>query len=533
MCSFGTSGKFRSPHTLGLEQPIKDLRGGALALLSFLVLAIAPTTASAEVYWSSYNSNEIGRANIDGSGINQSFITGASTPDGLAVDPGHLYWANWGGVNGATTIGRANIDGGGVDQSLITGNFVSDVAVDADHIYWTTGDLSGPNTIGRANIDGSGADQNFISIGSVPLGVAVDADYIYWTTFTGTIGRANLDGSGVDQSFITGLTNVNGVAVDADHIYWTIYAPFGNGDGGEIGRANLDGTGLDQSFIAGDFNPYRIAVDSGRIYWSNYDANTIGRAMIDGAAMDQSFIVGADHPAGVAVTPQPLADPSPASLAFGSPKPIPRGSVSAPQTVTYTNTGTAALSINGLATSGANADDFSADLEGCSGPLTPGESCMAEVRFTPQAKGLRSATLTAITDASEDPKTLLTGSAGPPQPPVITALRVTPKSFPASNRSMPLPRKAPARITLTLSEDATITFKVRRKPPARRGGPPPRYLRRFKAQLREGRNSIPFTGKFGELKLKPRDYKLTARARGSLKQPSERVATTFKIVAPR
>lgn len=42
--------------------------------------------ASSHLYWT--NAGAIGRANLDGTGANQSFITGASQPVGVAVDAG-------------------------------------------------------------------------------------------------------------------------------------------------------------------------------------------------------------------------------------------------------------------------------------------------------------------------------------------------------------------------------------------------------------------------------------------------------------
>ncbi len=66
------------------------------------------------VYWANLGTNTIGRANLDGSSPNPSFITGASNPSGVAVDSGHIYWAN----NGANTIGRASLDGTGVNREL-------------------------------------------------------------------------------------------------------------------------------------------------------------------------------------------------------------------------------------------------------------------------------------------------------------------------------------------------------------------------------------------------------------------------------
>jgi len=40
------------------------------------------------VYWTNFDANTIGRADLDGQNVNQSFISGASGPFGLAVDSG-------------------------------------------------------------------------------------------------------------------------------------------------------------------------------------------------------------------------------------------------------------------------------------------------------------------------------------------------------------------------------------------------------------------------------------------------------------
>src|SRR5690348_13774644 len=86
----------------------------------------------------------------------------------------HIYWSNV----GTNTIGRADLDGSNVNQSFITGaDDPADVAVDAEHIYWPNYNT---NTIGRADLDGSNPNQNFITTGaSNPLGMAVDAGHIY------------------------------------------------------------------------------------------------------------------------------------------------------------------------------------------------------------------------------------------------------------------------------------------------------------------------------------------------------------------
>jgi hypothetical protein len=79
---------------------------------------------------------------------------------------------------------------------------------------------------------------------------------------------------------------------------------------------------------------------------------------------------------------------SPPSLIFGS---VAVGASSASQTVTLTNTGTAAASFLepfGFATSGTNWNDFHKDPH-CGTNLAPGKSCTVSVFFKPLAKGTR------------------------------------------------------------------------------------------------------------------------------------------------
>jgi len=47
--------------------------------------------------------------------VNQSFISGLNSAGGLAVDGTYIYWTN------GNAIGRANLDGTGVNESFITG----------------------------------------------------------------------------------------------------------------------------------------------------------------------------------------------------------------------------------------------------------------------------------------------------------------------------------------------------------------------------------------------------------------------------
>src|SRR6266508_1325005 len=80
-------------------------------------LTLTGAGASRHVYWANYNTGTIGRADVDGQNPNQSFITGATFPEGVAVDSGHVSRPN----SAPGTIGRADLDGQNPNQSFITG----------------------------------------------------------------------------------------------------------------------------------------------------------------------------------------------------------------------------------------------------------------------------------------------------------------------------------------------------------------------------------------------------------------------------
>jgi hypothetical protein len=231
------------------------------------------------VYWTNANGPEsVGRANLDRSGVNQTFITPAPEvfgPTDVAVDAGHVYWTNGSGTS--PSIGRANLDGSGADQSFIaaSGPYPSYLAVDASHIYWTTGS-NGEYSIARANLDGSAVELHFIDLPapSPPFGLAIDSGHIYWSD-GGAIDRANLDGTGIETNFIDVRAGAYAVGVDAGHVYFANYS-IGNEITYWIGRANLDGSEVNQDFFATGRTPVvDIATDPGHIYWATQEVHEL------------------------------------------------------------------------------------------------------------------------------------------------------------------------------------------------------------------------------------------------------------------
>ena len=99
---------------------------------------------------------------------------------------------------------------------------------------------------------------------------------------------------------------------------------------------------------------------------------------------------------------------SAASLSF---TPQSEGITSAAQTVTLTNSGSAALSITNIAVAGANPTDFAA-TNNCPPTLAGGASCVLSVSFKPLATGSRMATVNVSDNAPGSPQVISLSGTG-------------------------------------------------------------------------------------------------------------------------
>jgi hypothetical protein len=284
-------------------QPVRHTRSRALFVALVLVLTCvlgAPAAhAAGYIFWGNNDDAivgpSIGRADRDGTHVDQAFALADGPTVHVAVAHDQVYW-NWGGG-----IGRANADGTtdatNPTQSFVTGLGTTGeaLAADAAYVYWSQGSTS---AIGRVPSAGTPVDNSFVTGVSGPTALAVDGTYLYYAHDGDRIGRVQRDGTtGDDPDFITGATDVMGIAVDASHIYWSEFT------GGRIGRANIDGSAPDHSFITGGNHTFGVAVDGGHVYWANQGDDTIGRAPLNGLQAEQAFITGAHDPTGLAVLP--------------------------------------------------------------------------------------------------------------------------------------------------------------------------------------------------------------------------------------
>ena len=132
------------------------------------------------------------------------------------------------------------------------------------------------------------------------------------------------------------------------------------------------------------------------------------------------------------------------------------GTTSAPQAVTVSNPGTAALLITGVSFGGTNPGDFvfpaSFTLPSSGSPLTvaAGGSTTIPVSFKPTVAGSRSATLLLTDNATGSPHSVgLSGSTGPG---VVT---VTPSSIPFGNQAL-MVASAAQNVTVTNNTSSAI-----------------------------------------------------------------------------
>jgi hypothetical protein len=117
---------------------------------------------------------------------------------------------------------------------------------------------------------------------------------------------------------------------------------------------------------------------------------------------------------GTGVLPAPIVSLSANGVAFAAQA---LGTTSAAQTVTVRNTGTATLSIQTVAITGANSGDFAiANGSTCTNAanVAINGSCAIQLTFTPTGPGARSATVGITDNAADSPETIsLSGTTAP------------------------------------------------------------------------------------------------------------------------
>jgi hypothetical protein len=144
----------------------------------------------------------------------------------------------------------------------------TDLAVDAQYVYWTTAD----NTVMKTLKSGVGTPSIVASAQAGALaGIAVDAQNVYWTVNSidgfGTVMKSSLNGGGRPTVLTKYCDGPGGIATDGQSVYWTNNGLL-SGQGG--GVVSADAAGL-PSVIAALGNRQMaidIAVDDRDIFWA-------------------------------------------------------------------------------------------------------------------------------------------------------------------------------------------------------------------------------------------------------------------------
>ncbi len=122
-------------------------------------------------------------------------------------------------------------------------------------------------------------------------------------------------------------------------------------------------------------------------------------------------------------------------------------STTASQYFYISNTGTAAIAINSIAITGANAGDFAVSSNNCGSTLPANTSCYVYVTFTPSAIGARTAAVTITDSAAGSPQSVALSGTGQ----TTTTLTFNPASVSFANTNV----GATSTQTLTVTNTGT------------------------------------------------------------------------------
>lgn len=197
----------------------------------------------------------------------------------IAVDDASVYW--WGTPEHRTDpAGALHVvprRGGDVADLVLPVHSLGGLAVDAEHLYWTS---TGPGRVRAARLrdlawGGLAADR------AAPAEIAVDDTHVYWIDrgeghAPGAIVRAPKRG-GPATPIVTAAHDPGALALDDTHVY------FGEAlDSGPVLRRVPKGGGAVATLAPG--RPLAIAVDEAFVYWSDPEAHALRRVPKTGGA---------------------------------------------------------------------------------------------------------------------------------------------------------------------------------------------------------------------------------------------------------
>jgi hypothetical protein len=255
------------------------------------------------VYFASLTSEFVARVPKAGGSVAKIASATGPLTRYVAVNATHVYWSS-GEAPGA--VSRCPVAGcAGAPEVLATPNRPLGIALDSTHVYWAN--RNSPE-LRRKPIAGGAEEHVADSMGGAPVAVAIDKSQLFWIAdFTGEVERQDPSDASSATIGVNG-TSGRALVLDSKFVYWG--AAIDLGELGKISRAARDGTGSVQPIGPAQGDPIALAVDPKLVYWTAWDRRTDGgvvsaavySCVVAGCAGAPTTVAAAqDLPRGIAV----------------------------------------------------------------------------------------------------------------------------------------------------------------------------------------------------------------------------------------
>jgi WD40 repeat protein len=261
--------------------------------ISVILFVLLNLTARGQIFITNYNDNTV--ANYEGTTgtpINNSFISGLTNPQGLAVSGSSLFVAN----NNIGRIGKYDTNSGTAINTAFIGGLstVMALATKGDSLFVSSGSAVKRYELSSGTLLASGG-TGLVSF----WGLAV-ADASAYATAGDTIVKFDSASLSVtNASFITGLTQAAGVAAANGFLY------VANSGSNTIGKYDaITGTAINTSFITGGAlaQPTSLSIYGGNLFVINQTSRSLAiYDLATGGTVNSSFITGLTQPTGMTV----------------------------------------------------------------------------------------------------------------------------------------------------------------------------------------------------------------------------------------
>jgi hypothetical protein len=205
----------------------------------------------------------LGRIGVDGLNPERTWTYVGGEPSCIAVTETHIYWAS----NSAKNIGRANIDGSGVEEEWVkTASHILALVVVGDLMYFQRTD----NEISRMTLTGE-LEEAWLGLpGPYELpALASDGTYLFFAwegesdgQVGSLLGRLHLaDIEAELEPLVLSSYTPGSLIAQGDYLYWA-------GSLG-MGRCRIDGSQLQEAYLRTEVGYGGLTSNASRIWWLN------------------------------------------------------------------------------------------------------------------------------------------------------------------------------------------------------------------------------------------------------------------------